>query len=101
MWRDFIAQAAGFGRFIMGLHLPEEEPQLFLQQFDLLLLPIHRTIEFFEQIFVQTRFDFQLGQSVFHGMPFRLGTDAQQVQWSIGRLSGASADVANRRSPGL
>ena len=70
MRRDFITQAGIFIRFGIVLDLLVKQPHLLLQQIDLLLLPIHRAIELLEQILVETRLYFQLGQSVFHGKLF-------------------------------
>lgn len=44
MRRYLLAQIARLGRFRPGLYLLMNVSQLLLQQIDLLLLPIHRTI---------------------------------------------------------
>ena len=64
----------------MGLHLPVENPQLILQQVELLLLPKHRAIQFLKQVFGQARLDFQFGQSLFHGLVFQARRPVLRIQ---------------------
>ena len=67
MRRDFVTQAALLRWPLCRLDLLVEQTQLRLQQFQLLLLTKDGAIEFLDQILGQAQFDFQFGQSIFHG----------------------------------
>ena len=67
-----VAQITLLGGLCGRLHLRVKQTQLGLQQVDLLLLPIHGAIEFFDRILGQADLDFQFGQAFVHRWGFRV-----------------------------
>ena len=63
---NLVAQITLLGGLRRRLHLRVKQTQLGLQQVDLLLLPIHGAIEFFDHVLGQADLDFQFGQAFVH-----------------------------------
>lgn len=69
---NFVTQVALFLR-LAGLHLIAQIADFVNQEIDLLLLAKNCHVQFFNQIFCVTDFDFEFGQAGVHGLAFRCG----------------------------